>query len=294
MKKRTCWLLAGAGVLTIGVSCFLALPGRSGAADAPGDSVEIPANERAQLIDDSIKTIESVLGGKADKPGFACAQTAAIMIAAFAQHGPAATITPQRAGLRDAALALADAIKNDQLDQAKKLVKGLKTAGAGSKTAKVKILDDKIEMEPFMTQFASPRSGGLGIEKKLEDLEEAKNLPAEDLPALLLIANRSIVVADMAKGHDPDKKKKQWDGFADAMAKRAGELAVAARAGTRASRSRRPRHCRRAAMIVTRSSNDPLAGQVGSPGASEKKGLSHGNCGTVLFFRVLFVPLHFL
>lgn len=229
MRPLGYYCFAGAiGLLGLALGTF---PGGSSAADPPSSMPAVPDQERDQLIADSIKTIEAVLNGKPDKPGMLRAQTAAIMIAAFAQYGTAGANTAQRAGQRDTAVALAEAIKADKLDEAKKLVTSIKTAKSDtSKYGKTKLLDEKIELEPFMNQFASVRSGGLGIEKKLEDLEDAKSLPADSLPEWLAIANRSIVVADMVKAHPQEKKQKQWEGFADAMAKRADELAKAARA----------------------------------------------------------------
>ena len=77
--------------------------------------------------------------------------------------------------------------------------------------------------------LGSPRSGGLGIEKKLEDLAEAKSLPPGSVAELILIGDRAAVVAEMVKPHDPGKKQKQWADFASAMAKEAAAMAAAAR-----------------------------------------------------------------
>jgi hypothetical protein len=219
--------MAGAGALAL-ASLLLIVSGKGSAADEKSTAA-VPDKEVDQLIAQSTATVRDGLAGNVSKVGALKAHTAAVMIAAFAQEATGG-LTPARVSTRDAALRLADLIKDEKFDQAKQALPALTKPGpSGGKQAKVKILGDKIELEDLMGQFGSPRSGGLGIEKKLEDLAEAKSLPPGSVDELVLVGARAAVVAEMAKPHDPGKKQKQWADFATAMQQEATAMAAAAR-----------------------------------------------------------------
>jgi hypothetical protein len=153
------------------------------------------------------------------------------MIAAYAQYPDGAT-TPQKATMRDAALKLAEMIKSEDFASAKKQVKTLATLkpDPAAKTGKMPILGAHIKLENVMNQFAGPRSGGLGIEKKLEDLGEKDALTKDDLTDdLASMVEQASIVGQLARMQEQSGKQKQWEGFADAMSKQALQLAAAVR-----------------------------------------------------------------
>jgi hypothetical protein len=234
MKKHCWWLAAAAAVLAALGVWSLAFPG-AGVADEKKEAgaSALPDKEGARFVADSVKTIESSLTADAPKkPDVARARTAAIMIAVYAQNGGKGPLTAKRATLRDKALELADLIKNRKFEDARKQARELLTlkADAKAKTERQSLLGNVIDVEEVMNQFASTRSGGLGVEKEIEDLAEGGDLKPEQLnDELIQIANRARLVAHLVKDKDKAKKSAQWKGFAKSMGANADELAAAVR-----------------------------------------------------------------
>ncbi len=226
--------MLGVSTVLVLAACLLALPNPSGAADDKGAPAAIPDKELTQLNQQNAKIIQDSLSGAPDKKAARKAEVAAVMIAAASQRGMAGASSPQQAAERDAALKLASAIKSEDFATARKEAGALAKVAPnpGAKTQAVPLVEDVIKLEDVMSQFSTPKSGGLGIEKQLEDLEESKNLTKAQLnDDLLLAADRAALVAEIVEKHDPGSKQKEWKKYANDMRKRALELATAVRKG---------------------------------------------------------------
>jgi hypothetical protein len=207
----------------------------------------LPEAEYTKLVERATKhVLEGVQGAQSGEKKYRArygrqARAAAVMIAAYAQDGPASRSPAQRASLRDAALQLAATLKADKLDDARKQAEALKTVKEDPKadTKPVALMPTHIELLDVMQQFSS-LPGGLGIERdKILDVlanrevKKAKALPDKAMTEdSVLTAYQMAVIADVIKDHKPPKAKgggvKEWQGFTDDMRKSALELAETA------------------------------------------------------------------
>jgi hypothetical protein len=218
MRTNASRLGVGTAVLVLGIG-LLAVGGSGKAVgQAPGNAI-LPEDAYNKLVEKSTKIIDDALSsGKLDKKTAAKARVQAVLIVAFTQHAPG-----NHGATRDAALKLANSLKNGQAGTAVKDLAALKTAKGGAGGAgPVQIVDKVIELEDLMSQFSLPKQGGEGIEKKLLELgtkaQRKKALDAADLNEQnMLIAYQIAVVGSVAKDHVPEKDKNKWQKFAEEL-----------------------------------------------------------------------------
>ncbi|MCS6852703.1 MAG: cytochrome c [Gemmataceae bacterium] len=221
----------GTGMVTLALGLWFWTAADSGsAADAKG-GLAIPEADFAKLVEATGKGIQEILNGKLDKKGKLKARTAAVMIAAYAQFTQGGD-KAQRNALRDVALKLAAAIKDEKVDDAKKLV-GMIVTGKPEGSSDLAPTDfaKEIDLDDVMRQFSLASAGGWGIESMLLKLSaKKKGLEPKDMSEqLAMTAYQVAAIGEMIKGHEPDKKpkdwQKQWTGFNEEMTKAALELA---------------------------------------------------------------------
>jgi cytochrome c556 len=210
--------------------------------DKPG--VPLPEADYDKLVDRALKTLEQGLQGLASGekkygPRFQRqARAAAVMIAAYAQNGPASRDAQQRAALRDAALQVAATIKAEKYAEARKQAAVLKGAKLEGKVDQLPmpLMPKYLDLLEAMQQFSS-LPGGLALERErilsvLSDKEvrKLKALPEKYLTEdYALAAWQMAVIAELIKDHPPPKAKgaglKEWQGFTADMRQAATDLA---------------------------------------------------------------------
>jgi hypothetical protein len=219
-----CWLLAGAE--------------RNGAAENREPAVPLTDADFNRLVEQSSKLIQDSLRGNPNDPAVERARTAAILVAAFAQYGPAAD-TPRRTALRDTALRLGDALKRNKLDIARKEAATLARlpADAKGKPESVPLMDKRISLAEVMNHFAEPADGGVGLSKRLKALMKQGRDGALPRAALndevALLALQLAALGELVKGHTDNKvakKPRDWKEHSDDLRRSGLDLAKAARA----------------------------------------------------------------
>lgn len=187
-----------------------------------------------RLVSHDAKILQDALAKeKLEKKDMARARCSAAMIAAYAQTqmlngGPNA---PKLAGLRDLALKADIAVKENRLDEAKKLAAALSPA-AGSdgsaKTAPVE-LNKHTDLDIIMHQFKAERSGGLDLEKKFHaQVKHRGKLTADNYKEIVPMTYQFAVIAQYAETMAPErdegaKKRNDWINWSQEM----GQLSLA-------------------------------------------------------------------
>ena len=224
-------------LLVVGMG-FLAAGGT--AADSK-DSV-LPDSDYRKLVDyeykvlqEAFKDLKAGSDKKAHREQVRKARAAAAMIATCAQLNLEGAEGQQRATVRDAALAVADALGKDKVAEAEKKAEGLLDLKADpkAKTAPVKIFDAHLDLEELMSQFRQKAQGGLGIEKMLLDMGTNKKKtipPAQMSDQLLVTCYQMAVIAELTKEHTPKKNPKNWGVLTADFKKYSLELADAIKA----------------------------------------------------------------
>lgn len=226
---------AGIAVLLLGV-WWLAGAETSNAADDKEAPLPIAEADFNKLVDQNVKIIQKTLGEKTSKVNTNKARAAAIMIAAYAQYGKGGASPEQRATLRDAALKLAGLIEKGKADDAKKEADALSSLkpDAAAKPEPVPILKkanvDKIDL--IMRQFNIAAVGGYGIENHYKKLTGSGGTKKELSAAamnddFLLMAYRTVAIAELVKEFKPDKGAKEFQKYAEDMRVLAVALAEA-------------------------------------------------------------------
>lgn len=205
----------------------------------------VPAAEYPKLVARSTKVLQDALGSSTiDKKTAGKARAAAVLIAAYAQYAPGAA--DQRALLRDAALKIAELIKDEEFlkdtkkqEAARKQADGLAEIKAepAAKPGPVVFMDKLVEIDEIMSPYRLPRVGGLGLESSLLKLGSAglktRSLPPANLDeALVLTAYQTAVTARLTKDHKVDggdKAQARWGSLSQEMEKAALDLAAAAK-----------------------------------------------------------------
>lgn len=197
-------------------------------------AIAVPATVYRRQLDEATKLIRDSLQGEVRPRTAARAATAAVMLAAIAQHhGMVGDDGAKPLAVRDAALEIAGYIRKKDYAAALKRLDALPTLAGDPKAKREWLpLEKKIDYKDVMAQFRAPREGGLGIEDRLDALGRSpdETLPAKELTdALQLDAYRSLVAAELLRGHEPKSDAKEWRRFADAMRAQSLQLATAVR-----------------------------------------------------------------
>lgn len=210
-----------------------AVAGKSGGDDKDAAPLD---REYPRLVAQSVPAIREALKGKPTRREADKARIAAMLIAAAAQRNFTGPDGSQRATVRDAALALADFIRNENFEQARKLAAVLPDLKPDSRAKKerVKLLGPRLDVEDLMMQYRPVKVGGWGLEAKFDMLGSQPNgtIAAKELNAQLrLDAYLTAVTAELAAEHKPKTKAEQWLIWAQDMRKQAAALGEAVKAG---------------------------------------------------------------
>jgi hypothetical protein len=227
----------GAG-LVLALGCFLVVAERPRAADDKPPAVPLSDADFDRLVDQTGKIIQDSLKGKPDDLAAEKARTAAVVLAAIAQYSQDAKNASRRREVREVALKVAAAVKDDKFDQARTDAATLaKPPAAAKAAARVPLIDQQISLTDVMHHYSGGR-GGTGGEKKLDGLADNAQarktgaLPAKELnDDLVLLALRSAAIGELVKDHTDNKVKKApklWKEYAEDMRKYGLELAGAA------------------------------------------------------------------
>jgi hypothetical protein len=214
--NRASWAGLAALILGIGLTSFTE---RTGAADAAGAGIPASADDYKKLVAQAADVAKKGIDEKGKK-GLTKARGAAIMIAAYAQYADQGGPAGDRATVRDAAIKLADAIKANKLDDAKKqagAIVDLKADPAAKPEAVAILKAAKGQPGEVMRLLNTPTVGGLGAElhfKKLTSIK--KEIPAKELNEEFL--NEAFLTAAMLsllRDNPPAKNPKQFVKFAE-------------------------------------------------------------------------------
>lgn len=202
--------------------------------------------EFATLVAADAKTIADTLGkGKPDKKGVVKAKAAALMVVAYAQGAMAkdGAKAAELAALRDKALAVGQALKDDKFDEAKALAAELKPAGKSDPAAKTDpvAVDRLFDLKELMTQFKPESGGGLALEKNLTKFWNKKGsapYSAAEVKEMLPLLLRTAVIAQVTEAMTPaaDEGKKTRE----AWLKWTKEMADHAEAAARQAHQMKP------------------------------------------------------
>jgi hypothetical protein len=241
MRKHTRLALVGTATLALGL-CSLLAAGRSAAADDKANpwKPSIPEDDLNKLVDQDVKLLQEKLSGKMDKKTARKVRMAAIMIAVYAQNAKNGRDAQRLATLRDAAIKMADAAKEERFDEIKKDAEGLASVKADPAAQPGKVFVPKdFEVEDLMRPFALPSLGGEGFEKRIISLTK-RPLPAAQISReseeLALMAYKAAMIGQIAKTHNPEKEpraakdQKDWELLSGEMYEGAMEFAAAAKA----------------------------------------------------------------
>jgi hypothetical protein len=212
--NRACW--AGLAALILG---FLTFAERTGAADADGAGIPASAAEYKKLVAQGADVVKKGVEAK-DKKGLTKARGAALMIAAYSQYSDKGGPAGDRATVRDAAIKLAEAIKANKLDDARKQADGIADLKADPKAKPdpVEIMKlAKGQPGEVMRLLNATPVGGLGVEAHFKKLTAIKKeIPEGQLSDEFL--NEAFMVAAMAallRDNPPAKNPKQFVKFAE-------------------------------------------------------------------------------
>ena len=192
----------------------------------------LPDDVFARLVTDDAQIVKESLAKASDAKMAVKAKDAALMIAVYAQGamqksgGNAAAMV----GLRDSALKVVKAIKEGKTADALKLADDLKPAGKADPTAKTTAvpIHQNIEIDDLMQQFKPDRSGGLGMETKLQTLAKKRNFTEAEYQQKVPMLYRIATIAQPTEGLVPapmgKKTPDKWVKFTQDM----GTLSVQA------------------------------------------------------------------
>jgi hypothetical protein len=204
----------------------------------PGDAADpptttVPDTVYPKLVEQSTEVIRTSLKGEVRPRAAARAATAAVVLAAFAQENLAGADGSRRVAVRDAALEIAERVRQKEYETAVKQLDGLAALKGDPNVKKEPIpLSAKVNYKDLMTQFRSPSFGGLGIEDRFDALGRSPDdtVPAKEITDVLLLdVYRTAVTAELMRTQKPKKgDAAEWSKLAGDMRRRALDLATAA------------------------------------------------------------------
>jgi len=222
----------GAVALLLGLWFFSAGVGGG----ASGDKEQIlPDSEYPKMLKRNVKAIQEALKSDPGAEQTEKVQTAAVMIAAYAQQNLDGPDGQQRATVRDAALKLADLIKAKKFADASKLAGKLATLEPDpkAKKEKVKLIDVYLVPSDIMHQFRLVPDGGWGIFGHLQRIQtkQYKEMPRDEMnPTFVEEMYQVAVSGDLLHSHMHKAKPKEWEQYTDELRKSAVEMAESLKA----------------------------------------------------------------
>jgi hypothetical protein len=229
MKRNARCQARGAVALVLGL-WFLAA-GVGGGAQGDKDQF-LPDSMYPKMLERNVKAIKEALKKDPGADMAEKAQTAAVMLAAYAQQNLDGPDGQQRATVRDAALKLADLIKDKKFADASKLAGKLATLEADpkAKKEKIKLIDVYIGPAEIMHQFRLVPDGGWGIFGHLQRIQtkQYKQMPRDEINDTFVLEMYQVAVSgDLAHGHMNKARPKEWEQYMDELRKSSLELADA-------------------------------------------------------------------
>jgi hypothetical protein len=229
--KRNARCQARGVALVLGLWFFAASVG--GGAQGDKDQI-LPDAEYPKMLQRNVKAIQDALRNNPGADLVEKAQTAAVLLAAYAQQNLDGPEGQQRATVRDAALKVADLIKDKKFADASKLAGKLATLEADpkAKKEKIKLIDVYIGPPEIMHQFRLVPDGGWGIFGHLQRIQtkQYKEMPRDEInPVFVQEMYQVAVSADLVHGHMHKARPKEWAQYTDELRKSAVELAEALR-----------------------------------------------------------------
>lgn len=225
-----------------GIALALVVAGTTGSAE--GQEIMLPNEDYPKLVAYAVNGIKDALKDPTEETNIRKAHTAAVMLAGYAQvnlSGPDAQV---RATVRDAALKLAETIRNKKYADALKQADAIANlkADPNAKKDKVKLIDAHVRFPDLMNQFDFPPKGGWGIDRELYAyrLGMKSKIPARELgDKLMLMGYQVAVTGDLANAKVPGMNQKEWAQYtadlraggielADSVKKKDGEAALGA------------------------------------------------------------------
>ncbi len=166
----------------------------------------------------------------------------AMLVALNAQHQMDGKDGAKMAGLRDAALAVADAVGKKDFAGAKAAAAGLAEAKPAAAAKPVKIDElitaHKFDLDQLMSSFRKGTVGGLNLEADVK----AQSKAVTDPKAAALIAGRIALIGEYTLALPPDgidaAKKQKWDAWSKEMTDLAVEVSTEAAQGPTADKAK--------------------------------------------------------
>jgi hypothetical protein len=226
---RTATALA---VLAAGFTTLTALA----AGDDDAYKPALPVEDYAKLTESDIKSLKDVLGSKLDKKGIKKAKAAAMMVALYAQ-AQVAKGDVEKGALRDAAVAVYDAVAAGKADEAKKLADGLATVKGKGKEGLIPLHKHMgFELADLMSQFGRSTTGGLDLEKNLVGYAKKTPTAKPDLEKVAAELAKIAAIGQYTQLMPPTfsggmKTKANWDKWSIEMTQGAAEATAVAKGG---------------------------------------------------------------
>lgn len=216
----------------------------AGVGSAEGQEVALPDEDYPKLVNYALNGIKEALKDPTEETNVRKAHTAAVMLAGYAQVNLSGPDAQQRATVRDAALKLAETIRNKKYADAARQAEGITKLkpDPNAKKVKVKLIDAQVRFPDLMNQFDFPPKGGWGIDRELYAyrLGMKSKIPARELTdKLMLMGYQVAVTGDLAHAKVPAMNQKEWAQYtadlraggielADCVKKKDGESALSA------------------------------------------------------------------
>lgn len=212
-------------VLALGMGALVVWGGN--AADNP--SPLLPDADYPKMLKRNVKSIETALKGTPEAEKAEKARTDAVLIAAYAQQDLGGKDGQERATVRDAALKVADLVKEKKYAEAAKLAASLTKLkpDPNAKKEKVQLMDKYITYTDLMHQFRLTGEGGWGTFGHLQQLQTKRYLvlPRNEInEKFILEAYQIAVTANLAHEHVHKAHPKEWKEYTADMRKGALDL----------------------------------------------------------------------
>lgn len=178
----------------------------------------LPAGVTDKLIEGDIAFLQKQLEkGTPEKRALPTVKATAMLLAVYAQDNMGGANADRMAGLRAAALKVADAVAKKDYAAAKTAAAGLKDAKGGDKKPIDLSKQAKINLDEVMSAFRKGTVGGRNIEADLK--AQAKSLT--DVALAGEVGGRSAAIAHLSESLAPagtsGAKAKQWTDWSKEM-----------------------------------------------------------------------------
>lgn len=223
MRGKHCPM--GIVLVAVTAACLLLLEGTPNRAAEEAKSV-LPDAMYAKLVEQALKAAKESLTDDSGRnaPARRKAESAVILLAAFAQDNLAGKDGQQRATLRDEALKILSLIRSQRIQEALKQLDALRAIRSNPevKLAKRPLSEHFSCFGDFARMFRRAKYGGWGIESRFLELEfssrEEGAIAARDLNEdLLLTSYQTAVMAEIHSEFQEMRRLQNWKEWGDYM-----------------------------------------------------------------------------